>query len=215
MKGVLLALIFLAVVPIAFAAEIQSIDLDIEINVTSTNSSCFFTILINGEDDNDFEEIDCDSNKSFTDTFRNVDIEVTTTDSEIADLTKALIASNEEATESCRNSKNLTSGYLDCVEGRTKAATIKDQYKAELDTCNNDSGKFRLLYENESTASLECSSKFGVCNTNLLNRNTEYNTCIGNLSEAEKKTINLCNLQCNNNCYCNTYVSEIKGTQTS
>lgn len=178
-----IGLLFLMTIPFIYA-ETQSVDLDIKIERHDES----INITINDEVDNDFQNIRCNaSNSSFTDTFDNVDIEVSTPETDIANLTKTLIQTNREVVTSCNNAKNLSAEYVACIEGRAAAGEIHNQCRVDRDRYKNESQAFRLLYENETSSLQSVSGQYNSCNTNLLTKNTDYNTCQNDLENQRKK----------------------------
>lgn len=116
---------------------------------------------------------------------RNLD--VLCEEQDIGNLTRALIDSNRAVASTINNSFNFPKEYSDCLEGRAKIAESNKVYLQERDKFKNDSSLYQGLYKDEQDTKDQVKTRLDTCNSDLLTRNTDYNTCTTDLEKSKKK----------------------------
>lgn len=185
--------ILLMMIPAAFA-EIRDID-DIPIEIKWTilrdgnNSSWNLSINISSEDkDHTFNKVFFNNTGNSSDTIK-IDIErdIVCKEEDISNLTKTLIQSSLGFVNTINNSFNFPKEYSDCLDGRARIAENNKVYLLERDKFKNESDLYKGLYDTETASKTEVKGKLDTCNTDLLNKNTDYNGCFSELEKTKKK----------------------------
>lgn len=180
-------------IPAVFAEnrDIDDIPIDIKWSISKDGNGSIYNITINvsSEDkDHTFNRILTNTSSNGSDTIK-IDIErdIVCKEEDISNLTRTLIQSSLGFVNTINNSFNFPKEYSDCIEGRARIAENNKVYLLERDKFKNDSDMYKGLYDSETESKDGIKDSLDTCNTNLLNTNTDYNTCSSDLEKTKKK----------------------------
>lgn len=158
----------------------------------STREITGVLIYINSSEDSDkdhtiVKNITLSSGNSSSNTDIDIERNVQCSEEDISNLTKTLIQSNIGIVNTINNSFNFPKEYSDCIDGRARIAENNKVYVQERDRFKNESDLYQGLYKDEQESKDQVKTRLDTCNSDLLTRNTDYNTCTTDLEKIKTK----------------------------
>lgn len=158
----------------------------------STREITGVLIYINSSEDGDkdhtiIKNITLSSGNSSSNTDIDIERNVICAEEDISNLTKTLLQSNIGIVNTINNSFNFPKEYSDCIDGRARIAENNKVYVQERDRFKNESDLYQGLYKDEQEAKDQVKTRLDTCSSDLLTRNTDYNTCTTDLEKIKTK----------------------------
>ena len=158
----------------------------------STREITSVLIYINSSEDTStshtiIKNITLSSGNSSSNTEIDIERNVVCAEEDISNLTKTLIQSNIGVLNTLNNSFSFPKEYSDCIDGRARIAENNKVYLQERDRFKNESNLYQGLYEDEQGSKDQLKTRLDNCNSDLLTKNTDYNTCTTDLEKSKKK----------------------------
>lgn len=193
MRQILFLLIGILLYSSVVFATVGWMETDLRISVNATDDGCIVWICPEEDCGKDYIEIDEDDlpyNKSKD---LEVYIDFECEGWEMKNLTDTLIRTNTECVDTYtdvidifRSTNNLSQEFINCVDGRARAATIHETCREEKAVYKNSSDYYEGKY-----------GELGTCQNTLTTTQNNYNTCSNNKDicdenlEDERKSKNI------------------------